>query len=401
LAAITVTLQNLLDQTNDFLQNYSATSIDLGNRIRAINRAIEFVQQRMALPSDRQIFTFNFYEDTAYYNLPDGYSDFNGLYYNNVNPPVTGDANRPPYIWVPEADTNILRSTGQFRFQNRYAFTSNNGENQLLLSGHNLHSSFGVCAFNSLAGLTFSSSISGAAVDNNIFVTGGGSIIFNINAGESESLVTIANTANITNLLNTNAAYRLEVFFPTGVTTSILSNIELRLQSSPGNYYSMTTTTDYLSNAWASNGWSKLGFNLADAGQEGTPVATAVQPIIGFTHAGGFSPITGMRLDALTVVQPDLMDFVYFSSYKGTDTTGTTKKILLDTASDILGFGSFAPDLILPICIKAALILWPQLRADPTFYSIYQTDFKDTIALYGKRYPRTRNPVANPTRLKR
>lgn len=400
--AVILTLQDLLDQVNDFNQNYNVTTIDLGNKTRAINRAIEFVQQRLGLPSDRQIQTFNFYEDTAFYALDEGYSDMIGLYYNTTNGNVVANNNLAGFRWFPEEDTNILRRSGEITRQNQFAFTTINGSNQLLMKGRNTRSSFLINPFNSLVGVSFSSSITGAAVDPNIYETDGASIVFNVGASEATSTITLSGTWDIRQLLNTDAAYRLWLDFPTGVGTNIFSSIGIRLQSSTGNYYDVTTTLDYLGAAWASNGWSKLGFDLSDVVTTGNPVASTITSIIiRLNHAGGFSPVTAMRINRLYVVQPDVMDFVYYSAYKGTDTTGATRKVILTSADDILSFGAFAPDLIYPIALKAALILWPQLRADPTFYPIYQTDFKDTITLYGKRYPRKRNPVASSTQLAR
>lgn len=401
--SVTVTFQDLINQTADLVGNYTTSTIDLGNTQRAVNRAVEYVQRRLGLPSDRKIFTFNYYEDTKFYALPVGYSEDIELYYNTTNGNVGGDHNTPENRWDRTEDTAILRSSGQYSSQKKYSFTTMNGSNQVLLNGSNLRPGVLLNSLDSISGLTFSSSISGAAVDNNIFKQGAGSVSFNVNTGESTSTITMTGVNyDIRQFLNGNAAYRLYVFFPTGVTTSVITNVGLNLVSSAGNSYNITATTDYLGAAWASNGWSLLSFPLANATQTGSPVASSITSVsITLPHAGSFTPFTTMRIDDLYVVNPDIMDLTYYSSYKGTDTTGNTAKVLMDTSSDILSFGSFAPDLIWPIAIKAAAILMPQLRADVNFLQLYNGDFEKTMLLYGKQYPRKRNNNAAPSQLRR
>lgn len=396
----TILLQDLVTQTQDFCQNYGATTIDMGNTIRAVNRAIEFVKQRMSLPSDKQIQSFWFYEDIPFYALNGDFAEYLQLYYNTTNSSVKGNYNNPANEWIPAEDTEILRSSQNVGEYNQFAFTTMNGSLQLLLDGRNQNGSTIIFPFDTLTGLTFSTSMGSPTIDNNIYLQGSGSMLFNVSNAESASTTTIAGQWDVRGYLNGNGAYRLSVYFPSGVTTSVLTNIEVRLLSSTGNYYSMTATTDYLGNAWASNGWSKLSFNIASASTVGTPVASAITSIqIILNHAGGFSAISNMRYDNLIIVQPDLLDLVYATSYKGTDTTGTTKKVFLDTLSDIVSFGAFAPDLILPVCLKATEFLWPQLRGDANFMATYMSSAKETMLLYGKRFPRKRSIPASKTRI--
>lgn len=401
--AVILTLQDIINQTADFNQNYTASVIDQGNVIRAINRAMEFVQRRLGLPSDRKIQSFYFYEDTHYYALNSDFSDFVQLYYNTTNVNTDGDHNTPANRWYSYEDTELLRSTANNLIKNRFGFTTNNGSNQLVLDGNNLNPSTIVQSCDSTSGFTFSSSVTGAAVDANIYRQGSASIAFNVTTGESTSVITFpAVNMDIRRQLNYVGAFRLYVFFPTGVDTTYFTNLGLRLQSSANNYYDITTTADYLGTAWASNGWSLLSFPLSSATTTGSPDASAITTIqLRMPHGASFVAISNMRIDQLYLIQPDYLDLSYYSAYKGTSSDGTTSKIILDTVSDIVSFGSFAPDLILPVSLKAALILWPQLRADKDFMGTFKQDFEETMKLYGKQYPRKRNPNAAGTQLLR
>ena len=399
---MTVLFQDLLNQINDYNQNYNTSSIDPGNVQRAANRAFEFVQTRLGLPSDRKIFTFYYYEDTKFYNLPVDFNEIIQLYYNTVNVNVDADNNTARRRWYSCEDSEILRSTGQYMRDNRVAFTTMNGSNQIMMDGHNTHQSILINSFDQTSGITFSSSITGAAVDSYIFKQGSGSIVFNMNNTEGTSVISIPNVNyDIRQLLNNNGAYRFDIFFPTG-TAGYFTDIYIQLVDASGYYYQVAATLDYSGNAWASNGWSLISEPLANATQSGQPNAAAITQInIGFVHSGTFQNLTSMRIDNLYTVQPDLMDLVYYSQYKGTDTTGTTSKVILTQPSDILSFGNFAPDLIDVIALKAAVKLWPQLRADPNFMASYKQDCQEAILLYGKRYPRKRLGVAASTQLSR
>jgi len=362
---------------------------------------MEFVQERLGLPSDRKIFTFQFFSDTKFYTLPDGYSDTIGLFYNTTNAGVAKDSNTPNREWNSHEDTEILVDTGSYDRDNRYAFTTMNGSNQLLLKGRNVCGPNVINPFNTTGQQTYSSSVTGYSVDSNIYVKNGASLLFTLTNAEGTSTISTAGQWDILNLLNSQGAYRVYVYFPTGAAAQI-SSVTLQALSSTGNYYTMSATTDYLGNAFNTNGWSLLSFNLDNSTTVGTPVALSITSLnLGFVHSGSFTGISNMRVNYLYQIQPDLLDFIYYSTYKGTDSTGTQNKILLDQPSDIASFGSFAPNLILPIALKGAQILLPQLRGDLNFTQLYATGFTETMLLYGKKYPRKRVTKASGTKFER
>ena len=386
-----VTLQNLIDQTNDFCASYSVTTVSLGNVQRGINRAIEFVQRRLGLPSDKAIQSFWFYEDTPYYNCATGFNELIGLKYNTSanSAPIDCNPNVPRRRWNVYKDIEIMQLNGVWPNENQVAFTTVNGMSQLLLHGRNQRGAQTLNTLNSVNGLTFSSDIT-ASIDSNVYKYSNGSLSLNINTSLSASYFTFTGMWNIASLLNTNGAYRMYVDFPAG-TTGYFSNVELRLQSSPGNYYSMTCTVQSDGTAWNSGSWSLLSWQLSNATVVGTPDPTKITSMyVYFNHSGTYAAVTGMRLNYLYQITPDLIDAVYYSAYKGTDLTGATQKLILDTPSDICSFGSIAPDLILPICLKAAATLSPQILAAPEFQAIWKADFLEAMLVWGRVFPRIR-----------
>jgi hypothetical protein len=177
--------------------------------------------------------------------------------------------------------------------------------------------------------------------------------------------------------------------FPTGKATGITS-VELRFITSSGNYFSVSETNQVDGTAWVENAWSWLNFALNGMTETGSPDSTSITEIqVILNHADTFA-CENLRIDYLYQVTPDYLTLSYYSFYKGTDTTGATKKINLTADSDICSFGDIAPALIDPIALKAAMKLWPQLRGEISFAQMYKMDFEDVIKLYSRTWPRHR-----------
>ena len=394
---------DLKTQIFDLVQSYSTSSVDKGNIDRAANRAIEVVQRRLGLPSDKKIHSFYFYEDSLFYDCPDAFNELLALRYNTSakSTVIDQDPNVPRMLWNVFKDTEILQSTGAWPSVNQVAFTTMNGKNQLVLHGRNMRGSYTVNALNGTSGLTYSSDVTSITQDTNVYKYSNGSVKLNLNTSLSSSYIHFSGLWDISKLINLNSAYRLYVDFPSG-TTSYFSNVELRLQSSTGNYYSMTTTLQSDGTAWNSGTWSLLSWNLASSTITGTPDPTKITDIyIYFNHSGTFTTTTGLRVNYLYQITPDYIDAIYYSAIKGTDITGVTSKVILDDDSDILAFGAYAPDLIYPISLQGAKILSPQLLADPNFRAMYKEDYEETMRLFGRTYPRERSTTFGQTNLRR
>jgi hypothetical protein len=402
-----VLLSDITNQTNDLLSNYNVTTVDAGNTQRAINRAIEYVQRRLGLPSDKQIFSFYYYEDTIFYNIPnDGFNELIQISYNNLQtlstnivPNVYGNPNVPKNRWFVDKDIELIRNTGWKSSQNKCAYTTMNQFPQIMMVGQNLNGSYTVNSFDSTVGLTFSTDITNVSIDPYVVKQGSGSLKFNMNNTHSASTITIAGNWDISQLLSIASAYRMYIDFPIGASTQI-SSINISFVSSVGNSYNVTTSTQDSGAAWTENVWNRISWFLSNETTTGTPLATQISSIvITFNHSGTFTGITNMRIDNLYQISPDYMDCLFYSAYKGTDSTGTIPKIILDDDSDIASFGTYAPDLIYPISLKAATILNPQLRADLNFAQMYQADFKDALTLMSRTYPRIRQAPSAQTQL--
>jgi len=397
---MSLTFGELKQDVQDLCQNFNVTTIDKGNIDRQTNRSIEYVQRKLGLPSDIKTHSFYYYDDTKFYDCPAGFNELLQVYYN-TDSIVDADHNYPINRWFPFKDSDILRDTAGKKYKNRVSFTTINGKNQLLLSGSNLRGNSTINSFDSLSGLTFSADVASQEIDSYVYKQGSGSLKFNIASGLSATTISFTGVYDIRELLNINSAYRIYIDFPTG-TTGYFTNVELRLQSSVGNYYSITATTQDDLSAWASNAWSRLGFSLSSKTIVGTPDPSAITSfIVVFNHSGTFAPVTGIRVDYLYQVNPDYMNATYYSAYKGTDSTGATPKIILTEDTDLLSFGTYAQDLRLPISLRATLSLFPQLRGDINFWQIYKQDHDEVLKLYSRTYPRKRSSQSGSTEILR
>jgi hypothetical protein len=205
----------------------------------------------------------------------------------------------------------------------------------------------------------------------------------------STTTITTSGIWDIRALLQYLSAYRVRTMFPTGAAQSF-SNVELRLNSASG-YYTSSATTQADGSAWTEGEWNLLSFPFATPTTVGTVDPSAITSIsLIFNHSATFTTAVDMRIDSLYNIIPDYLNCLYYSAFKGTDSLGTTPKIILTQARDLLSFGSFAPDLIDVIALRASLRLFPQLRGDTNFWQMYKADCDDVLKVLGRTYPRQR-----------
>ncbi len=205
-------VQDIINRANDLIANYTTGSIDLGNRMRAVNSAIEYIKRKMTFPSDEVMKQISFTEDNFYYNLD---VDFNeGLFVFYDNPAL----NFPENAWNYAPYGDILRMSGrQFRSANYFSWLPINGKMQLLLFGRNLNQGSTLNTFDSIVNplIAASNDAENLRIDNNIFKEGSGSTAFDIDSGLSGTgKATIKWTTNFdfTTLLQNGGFFKLWVW---------------------------------------------------------------------------------------------------------------------------------------------------------------------------------------------
>lgn len=382
-----IAVSDILNQTNDYLGNYTAGTADTGSgaRMRAINRATEYAKRRMTLPSDEVTSSFYFERDTLYYTAPLDVNEPVNLLYTNAN----NNTPRTQWNWIPYPD--LLRLTGTNR-SNMWSHTTIGGFLQILMLGYNLNGGSTLQTFSQLSGFNGQNDATGLSIDNNIYSVAPGSLEFSINPtlGHGKGSIEWGVFWSIQTLHTQQGTIKIDSYLPTLNLTSI--NLVLGTDSS--NYYTFTCTNTDSGTAFVLNTFNRLHFSFRDNPViTGSPTDANITYVrLDFIENGSFgsSTISGFRIDNMYSVFPDQMTFIYNTKYKGTDSTGMTSKILFTDPSDIPAFGAYAPDLVDPIALRAAWIMEPQLRGDNNFMKMYFDECENRLKDFGRIYPRKR-----------
>lgn len=390
---------------NDYITNYSVGNIDTTNRFRAINRAMEEVHRRLGLTCDETIFNFLYSQDNMFTNLPVDYDEPILLYYVNQNYNQGGQSG-----WKWNKYTTILQNSGiggnggwglgypqGIYGQKMFSSTNMNGLKQLIQLGSNVIQGNMINPFNSLNLLSTTGDATTLAVDNNVYVNGGGSISFTINPtlghGYAGLLTSGFGIMSVQQAIQASGINKCYSWLP----TTNISAIELIMTSSTGNYYTFSATMQDNGTPFVVSTlnalWNRTAFPWSTVSITGSPNSQEITSYeIRYIEGAGFgtSPIPLFRINDLYTAFPDNMNLVFYSQYKGTDSTGAVKKIILDSLSDKPTFMQFFPDFINIIALKAAYILMPQLSGDKDFMSMYKADYTDVMNDLGKIYIRKR-----------
>jgi len=379
---MTTTAQNLIDQTNDYLGNYTTSSLDPGAKLRAINRSIEYLKSRLGFPSDETIQRFYFSEDQNFIPLNVDFDEAIGLFYNN---PLLNIKDRT-WDYLPYLELMQQRGDGSANFL--FSHTTINGSNQLMMIGSNLIKGTMIDSLDVLGTWVASGDASGLAVDGLQKYLGSGSLSFDVTHSTGTATLTKTGVSlNFQSLFENHGYIKLW----TRLADIDVTNIILRLYVDSSNYYSITETDQDDASAFVASQWIKIGFPLDNVVATGTPTisSTFTKIELRFTVTSG-ATASDYRIDHIFTSVPDYMDLVYYTRYKGTDATGVTNKINLTTASDIVRIGNYFDDYQDIIARRAALSLSPQLRGDKDFYAVYASDFAEMMKTLGRRFPRKR-----------
>lgn len=392
-----ITVQDIADRMNDFVTNYTTGSVDLGNRIRAINGAIEYLKRYMTLPSDEVIKKFYFSQNTLYYDLDQDFNEGLFLLYDDST------LNLPGNNWEYAPYGDILRKTGLHARTNYFSWTPINGKMQLLMKGNNLHQGSTISTFDSIInnGYVGQNDADNLVIDTNIFTEGSGSLSFDIDptlGGTGIASIYWPVNNDFTTVLQKNGNFNLDVWLP----SANLTEINLVLLTDANNYYTLSATAFSDGTAFSTglNAWKTVQFSFVGDAVVGSPAINNITAMrVDFVLNGSFGAveIPDFRIDNLYTQFPDYMDFIYLTSYKGTDTTGVTKKIFLTEYTDIPAFGLFIPDMIDVVAMRAAVTLVPQILSNSEFRAMYLSESEAIIKIVGRSWPRKR--VINMGRL--
>lgn len=184
-------------------------------------------------------------------------------------------------------------------------------------------------------------------VDNQNFVVQGGSLSFDLQAGQSSGYIETSDmeSLNIENQLNQGTEF-LYTFFP---TASSITSVNLRWGSSSTDYYSRTVTATQMNTVFQ-NGWNFLSFAWAGITPVGSPDPSDIT-YLRVTWNYDSTLQTGVKLNDIVSRMGRFLEIEYYSKFLFRDAstgayqenvTDDTNLINLDTESFNLLFNYVA-----------------------------------------------------------
>lgn len=376
-------LQDVINQTKDEIGNYSTGVVGDDRVMRAINRAIEYLKRRLGFPSDETLYPILYSADQIFIDLPDNFDESILLRYKDEQ------YNRPNYEWRYFAYPEVLRLVGASP-DFLYSITTINGRKQLVMVGHNVRQGTTLDTMDSLTGWAVGGDASNLRLDTYKKYAGSGSLEFDITY--STGIAYLEKTVSITlKDLFLNDGF---LKFWTYMTDVNLQDIAIKLYTNSTNYYTIVATKADDGTDFILDDFQKISWNVDDAVPTLSPDPNNITKIrIEYDLEADFGVATNFRANLLFDTFPDAMKVGYYSSYKGTDSTGATDKIILDDPADIVAIGNYFPDYISLIAERAAIQMWNQLKGDKDAYSLLVTKFNDDMKTWGRVYPRKRTMI--------
>lgn len=234
----------------------------------------------------------------------------------------------------------------------------------------------------------------GLATDTINYLTGGGSLKFDISASGSSAYIenSTMTTVDLTSYSGVGAMF-IWAYIP---STTVVTAINLRWGSDSSNYYTASVTTRHDATAFTV-GWNLLRFDWPTS-STGTPVITLMDYLrVTFTYNG--TAVSGCRVDSIMAKLGSIYELVYYSKYIFRNSAGTwIEKPSADTDLINLDVDSFNCLLYEVAYLAAQEIQGKDDTVDAEFFKTqrdgvwkrYGITYKSQAIKTGSTYYRTR-----------
>jgi len=183
-------------------------------------------------------------------------------------------------------------------------------------------------------------------IENNLnYVSTSGSLQFNLSAGAPGSTGYLENSTmnavDLSSWLN-QGTFFLYVYLP---TPADFSNINLKVGSGSGAYYSVNATTTQQGTVFQ-DGWNLIQFNWLGASVTGVPDPTKINYVrVTYTYDGNAQ--TAVRLDQITATLGTIMEIEYYSKYLFRDATTLAFQETVTDNTDLVNLDTDSYNLLL------------------------------------------------------
>lgn len=216
------------------------------------------------------------------------------------------------------------------------------------------------------------------SVNNSNFVQGAGSLQFNTTVGAAYLENTTLTAVDLSAFVN-QSSFFTNVYIPTGTS---LTSVNLRIGSSPTDYYTATVTLNQAGNAFV-NGWNQCQFIWSTMTTTGSPNSSALDYARITLNVTG--TLTGCLLNGLDSILGTILSYEYYSKYLfRNSSTGAFQENILDDA-DLINLDTESYNLLFNLVAYYAL---QQQQGVDSGYdaSFFKKEYDDALKRYMALY---------------
>ncbi len=215
-------------------------------------------------------------------------------------------------------------------------------------------------------------------LDTNKFVSGSGSVKFDISGATTTATLTNADMTAID--LSEHEDESSMFLWLDFSDSSLITNVELRWGSDSTNYWSRTVTAPHFGSFV--DGWNLLRFNWDGATETGTGVSSAIDYLqVNITYDG--TADTNLRIDNVTSNKGKIFDVVYYSKFLFTDGTSGAWKEAAEDDTDTVNLDTESYNLWLYRAAELAAQQIEKVKDDTNYFS---SQFRRALSRYKSMY---------------
>lgn len=323
-------------------------------------------------------------------------SPISGTVYNGVwDYPVAADlkgnrvidifpqANRyPTDLWQQAYNQDFDRTKGLPWSSEMFSILINSGLKSVRINAPFLPVPILIDSCSSTTGWVASGGATTPVIDNVNFVDGGGSLQFNLSAGQASGTITktLSSPIDLSNHLNQSTLF-LNTYLP---TPSAVTSVVLKWGTDASNYYTNTITTTQQNTTFA-QGWNLLNTIWSGATTVGSPNASSIS-YVAVTWNYNSTLQTAVRLDNINSNLGSILNMEYYSKYLFRNaSTGVFQENVTDD-TNLINLDVESYNLLFNLC--AHLCAQQTQGIDASFYdgTFFLQKYTEGVARYKAIY---------------
>lgn len=240
---------------------------DVVDQNNAIERAVRTLTQKVYIPEQMNPYFLTLYPNVYNYNAP---SDIFGNMFVDLQPQGISRTALDMVYRQPVEVFDRLKLYTSLGYDVTFEYSA--GVPTMRIAQRKANQSVLLDPMNEVSGWVVGGTASGLAEDDVVFYQSPSSLRFNLATGVGSLSITETYSQDLTSYIGVGKVF-LAAYIPLAAN---LTQIELRIGSSPSNYYSVIATAAFLG-AFQSNDFNSLiAFDLSTATKVGSPVITAM-----------------------------------------------------------------------------------------------------------------------------